>query len=388
MAAGTAATGSGESPMKLRAMVLAHLILLSACSQLEPHPDWVQTPAAGDLQQILSGEVLLGEPVQTQDLPHNDLMQLSPMMEVIAEELAMMHRGGNRRAEALHRMLLSSPLSGGMGMRYSALKTAPAQEAFEDKQVNCLSFTLMYVAMARHMGLDARVNEVRVPPSWDMRNDNALLLFRHVNAKVFLPFGEELVIDLEMERYSPVYEQKAIPETLVAAQFYNNRGMELLADGEVRQSFLHLRKALELDDRQGYIWGNLGTLYSRRGFHREAEMAYLNGLAQTPDDLTVMSNLATLYDTLGEREKSAYFLQRAREHRDNNPYYLYSMAREQLDKGDLVQAQRYLEQAMAKQGKEPRFYALAADIYDQRDLPEKAEAMRREAERRRGEMFL
>lgn len=374
--------------MKLKTLVLPPLLLLSACSQLQPHPDWVQAPSGADLQEILSGEVLLGEPVRPQDLPDYDLMRLSPMMEVIAEELAMMHSRTTRRAEALHHALLSSPMVGGQGIRYSALETTTAREAFESKRANCLSFTLMYVAMARHMGLDARVNDVKIPPSWRQRDNEAMLYFRHVNAKVRLPRGDELVVDLEMDRYSPVYEQTLISESLAAAQFYNNRGMELAAQSQPEQGFLHLRKALELDSTQGYIWGNLGTLYNRQGYPHQAELAYLAGLAQSPDDLTVMSNLSSLYKQLGETDKATYFLERAREHRESNPYYLYFRAQEKLAEKDLQGALGLLEQAIEQQEREPRFYELAAEIHERKNQSAKAEQMRRKQKRFSEDLYL
>jgi Flp pilus assembly protein TadD len=142
---------------------------------------------------------------------------------------------------------------------------------------------------------------VDLPPSWDLRNRDAFLFLRHVNAKVKLGHSDVVVIDLEMDRYSPAYEQRFISEALVTAQFYNNRGMELSAAGDVKQGFLHLRKALLLDDQQSYIWSNFGTLYHRQGLLPEAEAAYLYGLSLAADDLTIMTNLSTLYRRMGGR---------------------------------------------------------------------------------------
>src|SRR5690606_22445049 len=139
--------------------------------------------------------------------------------------------------------------------------TNTPQQAFDTGQVNCVSFTFLYVAMARHLGLDARVNEVDIPPSWDLREREAFLFLRHVNAKIRLGINDYLVLDLEMERYSPAFAQRLISENRAAAQFYNNRGMELLVDKQLESSFLYLRKALQLDDQQSYIWSNLGTFY-------------------------------------------------------------------------------------------------------------------------------
>ncbi len=374
--------------MKIRLSLVATALILGACSQLQPLPDWVQAPTPQDLRPILSGELLFDEPPSSAELPSYDLMTLSPMMRVVAEEVALQHRHSAERAEALHRALLSSPMVGGLGMRYTALNTTTAARAFERREVNCLSFTLMYVAMARHIGLKAGVNDVQVPPTWDMRDNESFLLFRHVNAKVMLPRGDELVLDLEMERYSPVYDQRVIGDRQVEAQFYNNLGMERVALGDRHSGFLHLRKALQMDDQQSHIWNNLGTLYKRMGEHEAAETAYLQGLTLAPGDLPLMSNLSSLYEARGEPEKAAHFLQRVREHRNSNPYYLYSLAQEQLAQGNVAQAERYLELAMARQNEDPRFYTLAAEIYEQRALPERAERMRRKAEQRREEMYL
>ncbi|WP_051235556.1 hypothetical protein [Marinimicrobium agarilyticum] len=378
--------------MSLRCMSLAivagAILNLNACTRLEPLPEWVQTPTPQELDEVLSGAVLFDAPISDFTLPDYPLFELTPQMRMLAEEVALQHRGASARAEALHQLLLSSPMTGGLGLRYSALETATAGEAFEDRRINCLSFTLIYVAMARHMGLKAEVNDVQIPPSWDLRDDETFLLFRHVNAKVMLPFGDQLVIDLEMERYSPMYDQTVIDDQRVAAQFYNNRGMELIAKGQRREGFLHLREALSLDPQQSFVWNNLGTLYKREGHERQAEIAYLQGLALTPSDLTLMSNLNSLYQATGQEHRAAYFYQRAREHRNSNPYYLYSLAQEQLAGGNLVEAERYLKAAMNQESHEPRFYALAAEIYDRRELPEKADAMREKAQRWKEEVYL
>ncbi|MGD8174730.1 hypothetical protein [Marinimicrobium sp. ARAG 43.8] len=287
------------------------VLFLCGCASVEPLPKWITPPSDQDREALLSGEQVPG--VGENDRPARyDLMALSPPMRTLAQELMRQHRRPDERAEALHRALLAAPLYGGQGMRYTALNTSTAQDAFRTRSVNCLSFTLIYVAMAREMGLDVRVNDVRVPPTWEWREGEPFVLFRHVNAKVMLRGGEQLVVDLEMQRYSPAYSQELIGDRLVAAQFYNNRGMELVAEGELADGFLHLRQALALDDQQSYIWNNLGTLYNRLEEGRLAELAYLQGLSLDLTDLTLMSNLDSLYRQRGDREKAAYFSQRRR----------------------------------------------------------------------------
>src|SRR5690606_10983671 len=201
----------------------------------------------------LTGEQILGHHWAAEELPEHNLFLITEEMQDFAERAVSQKRRDFGRAEALQRALLLPPSKGGLGLVYNAEITQTPIDAFASRRINCVSFTFMYVALARHVGLDAYINEVDLPPSWDLRNKDAFLFLRHVNAKVKLPQKDTVVIDLEMDRYSPAYNQRFISEDLAAAQFYNNRGMELAAAGDVKRAFLHLRKALLLDNRQSYI---------------------------------------------------------------------------------------------------------------------------------------
>ncbi|RPH98659.1 MAG: transglutaminase domain-containing protein, partial [Lysobacterales bacterium] len=66
--------------------------------------------------------------------------------------------------------------------------TRTAAETFRDQRGNCLSFTNMFVAMARHVGLDASYQEVEVPAEWSL-SGQAFLLSQHVN--VFLQLSHD-----------------------------------------------------------------------------------------------------------------------------------------------------------------------------------------------------
>ncbi len=392
------------------AWIAGWALMLSACTGFEPHPDWVQAPEPGLLQRTLEGEALFGRPVRLAELPEDDLFALSPAMKSLAEELKYTHRNPEARVTALHHALLQPPSRGGLGIRYSAYVTKAAAEAFAEREVNCLSFSLIFVAMSRQMGLEAKVNEVDIPPMWDLRDGDSLTFFRHVNAKVVMPQGHQLVADLEMERYGAHYRQRMISDEQAAAQYYNNRAMELLASApveshevnkavtakgavvgdsvavdtkpvkeavaeQVLESYLHLRKGLELNPEAPYLWSNLGNLYGREGLYPEAEAAYLKGLSLDPRDLTLISNLAHLYSLKGDALKANYFSGRAQAYRESNPYYLYALALEALSRSDLEQAEQLILKSLEKEAQEPRFYRLAAQIYEHQERPLQARKM-------------
>lgn len=367
---------------------LCVLVLIAAgCSRIEPYPDWVQFPNDRELDPVLSGQALMGRQVKPKELPERDLFALSADMQILAEELTQAYGNRFARSQALHHSLLRSPMRGGLGISYSAYHTETAANAFADRQVNCLSFTLIYVAMARKMGLNARVNQVDIPPEWDLRDEGSLTFFRHVNAKVHLRDADDLVIDLEMDRYSPQLPQHTISDREVEAQFYNNRGMEQLAAGQPEQAFLNLRKALTLTPEAGYIWSNLGHLYRQHALYEEAELAYLQGLAVEPGNLSVINNLSGLYTLTKKVTKAHFFAERAREHRENNPYFVYAQAQHALQQDDVKHARTLIERAIAMDDEEPRFYRLAARIYERQGAEQKALAMHTKADQQKERLY-
>lgn len=364
------------------------VLLLSACSSVVQKTPFLADK--GPLAQALSGELILGRSYKAEELPDRDLFGLSPEMEAFAESATAAVRLQDSKAEALHLALMSSTDAGGRGVTYSAYYTNTGVEAFEQRQANCLSYTLMYVAMARHLGLNAEVNEVMLPPTWDMRAGDTYLFMRHVNAKVFMPRKRSLpwvrvmetadvgdiVVDLEMRRFKAHYKQKVIGKDLVAAQFYSNRGMELAAEGKTTEAFLYLRKALLMSEEPSYIWSNFGSFYRRHKFYAQAEAIYLHGLAINPRDYTIMHNLAGMYQELGNDAKHQEYKQRVRQHRNANPYYMFKRAEELVALGDDEKALNLLKKALKKEKGEQRFFRLAAEIYERQGDTHNAELMR------------
>jgi tetratricopeptide (TPR) repeat protein len=351
-------------------------LLLFGCSTLVQEPPYPIDQAA--LSRALSGELVLGRNFVASELPNENLLGLTPEMMAFAKAATSQVLQKDKKAEALHRALVTPTSAGGRGVTYSAYSTNSGIDAFEDRKANCLSYTLLFVSMARYLGLNAQFNEVILPPTWDMRSSNTYLFMRHVNVKVSFGRGSrwswvkdmtyadisDIVVDLELRRYRTNYPQKLIDENAMTGQFYSNRGMEVAAAGDDVGAFLNLRKAIAVENQESYIWSNFGSYYRRRGNLAEAEAIYLKGLSINRDDLTIMHNLAGLYKEIGLDERSQEFANKVRAHRNANPYYLYQMAQKAQSKNDLPKARKFIERALAKQQDEARFYRLAIEIYN------------------------
>ena len=367
----------------------ALVLLLSSCT-IVTLPQ--SQPYSAEISELLSGRAILGREVTEAELPNVDVFALTPEMEAFAK--GAVRRGDSyfEKVKALHVALLTSVEAGGYGIAYSAYVTEPPIITFQQRRANCLSFTLLYVALARSVGLNAKVNEVEIPPTWDMRNRKDVVFLRHVNVKVPLPGDsinamqrDDVVIDLEMSRYRANYRQHEISDTLASAQFYSNRAMEYLDAGNFNDAFLNLRKSINLNNQQSYVWSNLGALYGRKKLLREAGLAYLHALELNPDDLTVMNNLSYYYNQIGNKEKALKFARLAQRYRESNPFYKYNLALSAFEQKEYEQALQLVLQAIAREKDDVRFYELAATLYEKLDRPAKVQQMQKEIKKITGE---
>lgn len=362
-------------------------LLISSCGLLSPKPSGLNRYSA-DIAFVVSGAPLLGREVTESELPNDHLGDLTPAMVAFAEAIKQEASSPFDRAELLHRRLLGPSVAGGKNIQYNAYLTEAPAQTFDHGRANCLSYTLLYVALAKSIGLAAYVNEVDIPPSWDSRGKDSVFYLRHVNAKVKLPsrpfssgLADDVVIDLEMSRYRPTFPQRALAQDVVEAQYYSNRAAEILAEGPATKGFLYLRKALSANDQQAYIWNNLANLYRANNFLAEAEIAYLYGLSLNKRDLTIMHNLAGLYVRMGEHNRANYFRNKAQKYRAMNPYHKFTLAQELLDKGEPQAALPHIRRALRDVDNDPRFYALASAIYQALNNTDEAAAMLMKSQR-------
>ncbi|TQV84093.1 tetratricopeptide repeat protein [Exilibacterium tricleocarpae] len=338
-------------------------VLLGACSsmpsvaELEALP--MPQPSHQQLERVLSGRGLVDD-TDAVILPAEDVFALSEPMREFLERYVSRRAGDGTK---LRQLLQAIFHKGVLGLEYDPFKTYTAGDTFLNQEGNCLSFTLMFVAMARALSIDVYINEVDVPPIWEMQDRDTFVFYKHVNAVVNLKRGESKVVDLNLEDYDVNYRQRRISDRLATAQYYNNRGVQFFYQDEFPEAFRHLRKAIELEPDVSYLWGSLGSLYRRAGLLREAEIAYLQALRLSHRDFVALSNLGRVYTQLGEPDKAGQFHRLAKSFRETNPYYRYNQAKEAFDAGDPEAALALVKDAIRRYRKEHRFHHLAAVIH-------------------------
>ncbi|BFM22021.1 transglutaminase domain-containing protein [Gilvimarinus japonicus] len=366
-------------------VVLACLLLsgVSACTSTAV-THIVPAPDKALVERALSGAALdILHQTPTPRIAPDELLSLTPEMAEFAEQAVSGQRRDADKVRALHNALLLPESGGGRGVLYESAATFTPAETYRQRRANCLSFSLLFVAMARHVGLDARINDVAIPPTWGRVGDR-LQFMRHVNAKVNLRHSiDTLVIDLDMRNYRAYYPQHVISDRSAKSQFYNNLAIAPLdaQGGTLANRFFNLKQALALDSSQSFLWNNLATLYRQQGLNDLAEALYVEALVRNPQDLTAIQNLSQYYRQEGELALAAKLDALAYQHRESNPYYQYRLASKYYRNAEYQQAAQRIESAIKKHPDEPLFYKLAVDIYDTLGLTRKAQKAQQKRER-------
>ncbi len=266
---------------------------------------------------------------------------------------------------------------GSFGIEYRE-ETLTASGTFHTRAGNCLSFTNLFIALSRGVGLDASYQEVEIPPDWDLRADT-LVLNRHVNASVDLGKVGEHVVDFNMASFRARYPRRRVSDARAEAHFFSNLGVERLQAGDALGAFRQFREALRQDQSLAAAWVNLGTLYWREDYPAHAEASYREALRGSPIDDVALSNLARLYAAEGRNAEAEALRRRVARHRMRNPYYRAALAREAYDATDYAAAVGHLKAAIRERPDEAQFHSLLGASYLQLGQGERARRAFREA---------
>ena len=355
------------------------VILLAFCTACATQP----APRDEYGGQVTAGDVLGSSPLAAypggEGAPRADILEFSPEMSNFLDENV------DRRASKsgrLSQLILAVVGENRFLLAYDD-STRTARETFESRRGNCLSFTSLFVAMARDLGLRANFQEVDIPPDWSMAGE-AFLLSQHVNAVVEMRNDVSRVVDFNIDSYDGYKKNQWISDERAHAHYYNNIGVEHMLAGEAGRAYANFRQSLAEDESFVSAWVNLGILHRREGLADYAETAWLEALDLDASNLMAMSNLADLYGEQGRLEVAESYLEVVRTHRMKNPYYRYQLASLEFDEGNFETSMSHLKYAIRKRREEHRFYHLMSlnylmlgDRQESQRWMEKAEDMAR-----------
>lgn len=275
--------------------------------------------------------------------PAQTLLEIPPdLRRLLLQRVVRRSQTDVERVQRLVDMMFASD---GLALQYGASDTHSVAESFSARKINCLSFTLLFVALAREAGLNARAQEVGQALSW-YEKDGLAYTYGHVNVQVRL--GPQVVsVDLDRSVLVDRRGPRTIPDTRLFAHYFNNRGAELMAAGQYALARQYYRQALQTTPELVDAWNNLGLLDALEGQPKAAAADYAQALALDPQHPAALSNALNLHRRLGDTAQASQLLARLQQVRATDPFNQFTLGTEAERSGDYAAAMRHYTRAIA-----------------------------------------
>lgn len=299
--------------------------------------------------------------------PGNALPSQEQIMAVPPELEAQLQERVIRKSESKEerlRLLIALMLGdGGLSLEYDNDTTRTVAETFRTHKANCLSFTLLFVALAREAGLKVNIQEYEQVLLWYLQ-DELVYNSSHVNVRVEAGSLRQVVDvgrNVLLTRFRPV--NISIERAL--SFFYDNRGVELMAAGDLASARRHFEESIALAPDEAPAWSNLGVLNMRVNDLVAAEHAYLTALKLDARSGAALANIVTLYKRTGQQDLAASYLRRLQAIELADPFHQFMLAMDYEKRGDYANAVVHYRRAIRLHDREPAFHIALARTYQE-----------------------
>ena len=266
---------------------------------------------------------------------------------------------------------------------YDAGLTIDASQAFTRKKGNCLSYTHMFISLAREAGLDARYELVKAPPLYSVVDG---ILEHQVHIRSRIMWSKEFsrsdinrvwptqgiartlaVPRVNLERYISVdfnerniraFEGRVVSDDFAISLHLANNAVEYWKRRDESKAFSHMVKAIRLSPRYADHWVNLATFYTRRGLLDEALLINRYALSLDPHHVIALAGVVQ-HAARGEMSRAKSRLQRLR---NNNAHYQFALAQRARANQDLSGALSFVNRSVALEKRNHEFLAFKADV--------------------------
>jgi len=260
--------------------------------------------------------------------------------------------------------------------------TLTASEAFEQRRGNCMSFTALFVTLARSAGMDAFLLAARRAPAIDKEGD--LVVLNHHVVAGFPGPNKVTIYDFNITSETSL-QRFIIDDVMATAMYHNNLAGDAIRDGNFDDAVWHLEITTSLVPEWAPGWVNFGVARYRNGDTDGALECYRKALEVDANNPSALTNMAFVYRELGRRQEAETAL-RAAAHTSTNPFTLIAIADAEMIQGNYGDASSYLRRARRGYRSEPevwdamsRLARLRGDIDKAQRYAARAGKLRREA---------
>jgi Flp pilus assembly protein TadD len=252
---------------------------------------------------------------------------------------------------------------------YGSRMTLTAVQAFEARRGNCVSFTNLFIALSRALGVPVRA--ALLTHGGDVERDGELVVVNNHIVAVYEHMGGATVFDFNRSTDRQNVGLRVIDDAWITAIYLNNRGAEELLEGRPESALRYLETTIRLAPDFAAAYGNLGIVRRRLDDDGGAYEAYRKALEIDENCPSVLTNLAALYQAQG-RDAEAQAALRAADRRGATPYALVIRGDFAAADGDYREAKRLYRQAARLSRDLPGPYLAIARVELLREKPDRA----------------
>jgi tetratricopeptide (TPR) repeat protein len=260
--------------------------------------------------------------------------------------------------ERLDRLVTFIAGDAGMGLRYEGNATLTVSEAYAAHQGNCLTWTIVFVALAQRAGLEAHAQEVTQTLNW-YQQEHTVYLNSHVNAVVKVG-RSRMVVDVSGNDVIGREPPFVISRQRLVSHYYNNRAIALLAANDIGDAERFSARALALAPDHADHWSNAGVIRVRNGDIAGAIAAYTRALALDPRNASALFNSVILAHKVGDSANEARLRARLERVQRDDPFHQFLRGLELENRGQLAEAITHYRIAARLYPDEHRFHAALA----------------------------
>jgi tetratricopeptide (TPR) repeat protein len=351
--------------MQITVIIIAISVILGGLTGCQSNAIYQQT-GQNNTSLYLDNEFENFEAITIES--EEEIFALDDDMRALVENKLVRERDSKKKAMKLLKHFFNAEQ---VSLAYNAGANVIASQAYQNKEANCLSLTIMAYAIAKAAHLDVAFQSVKVPEYW-VRNGSTNMLTGHVNLKILNSKSSGKIVFLDRGiaeiDFDPFVVKKAFPKKIISkhtviAMFYNNKGANAMVDGDYIKAYAYLKAATREDPDFSPAWGNLGILYRFQGYEQQAIDTYQYAININHNNLTAMSNLSMLLHINGQYEKAKQLDSFIMRRRANNPYYYALLGDEKFYVGAYHEAISHYRKAIKLNKNIHEFYFGLAKVY-------------------------